>query len=173
MAKIKLKLKNSKLLLPVGLGLLIVLVLVGSWLIFGKSSDPATNDEGADIVSELQIRAQEASANGDIEEGLRLYDESIEASDDAMTKQDLLVAKAYFAFSSTRNEEAIEIAKSADALGPKPMTILALARLYEANGDNQEAADHYQRLLDTMGADTKGRNSSQDLKSEIERLRSL
>lgn len=172
MARIKSKLKNNKPLLFVGLGLSATLVLVGAWLVFDKLNQPSTNDEEIDIVSELQIKAQEASDDGDIEGGLRLYDESIEASDDTATKQNLLVSKAYFAASNARNDEAIEIAKNADALGPTTMTILALARLYEANGNNQEAADHYQRLLDVIGPDVEGRNGSQDLRSEIERLRS-
>lgn len=167
------KLTRKKLLL----GLIIcLLVFVGgtvAWITIKSDADNSTDNipVGTKVtpIEDVRISAQKYAEDNDVDGGLAYYNQQIEAREDGKEKSELFLSKADFALSNERHGEALDAARSADELHSDLSTTLSLAKIYEAQGNKEEALKYYQKMLDNLGV--QGRDGDR-WQQKVEELRS-
>lgn len=129
--------------------LLSVVALISLWRFY---SDINTNTKKEPVVvvpiEDLQADANIYAEKGDLEGGLKFFDEQAEATSSDEDKQRVLLYKSYFASNLNDNEVALEAAKEAESVKSDFATIVLLAELYEEQGNKQKAIEYYQKALD-------------------------
>jgi len=146
------KLTRKKLLIGGVLCLLVIVLGVGTWIY--TASRVENKEEPAALIptGDVQIFAAEYARSGDVNRGMRLYNEQIALRTKNEDKLELLLGKANFSIDNKRYQDAVDAGQQADKLDTSLSATLALARAYEAQGDKKQAVKYYQRLLDKDGS---------------------
>jgi tetratricopeptide (TPR) repeat protein len=163
----KLPINNKKIVLIAAGSLLVILVLA---LVIIKMIPSNGNEDELPSLETTQDKAQSYIDSGDIDGGLKFYDEQIEARKDENEKKILLVYKANFAQSAGRFNEALEIAQQADAVAADISTSRALAQAYEAQGNKEQALIYYKKLLELSPKEGMGARYNPIWEEKIQEL---
>lgn len=156
--KIKLTPTQNKVLVVTILGIVVILVGIIVWM-QGTTDVDDGKDKSSDVmlsVNEARSKALRIIADGDIDRGMKYYDEQISLMDNKEDKQQLLMMKAKSAQRMERYDISVDAAQRADDIGSSNMTIRALADAYAARGDKEQAIDYYKKLLAAESAPPEG-----------------
>lgn len=138
--------------------ILALLVLVGAggavMLMQMQNLSQGSTDEPVEIVpvGHIQMKASEYRKSGDIDGGLKFFDDQIAGRDSDEEKQEILLYKSQFASDSGRADEAVKSAEQANSIEPTFASMIDLARAYEAQGNNAKAVEYYSKALDISKA---------------------
>ena len=148
MARIRLTSTRRKIIFAVA-SLVVIAGAVAAWIILSPSSEKAPPPVATPVdIDSIQAEAGSYVNAGDLDGGLKFFDEQIEARDDPEDKQQILLHKSYFANNLDHPQIALEAAEQADAMNSNTATMVALAELHEQQGDNRKALEYYQKILD-------------------------
>lgn len=111
-------------------------------------------DEPVEIVpvGHMQMKAEEYRQSGDVDGGLKFFDDQVAERDSDEEKQRILLYKSQFASDSGRADEAVKSAEQANDIEPTFASMIDLARAYEAQGNNAKAVEYYSKALEVSKA---------------------
>lgn len=153
---------------------LLVLVGVGGVVIFVQMQNVGrgSTDEPVEIVpiDRIQLKAGTYRQAGDVDGGLKFFDEQIAERDNDAEKQEILLYKSRFASDSGRADVAVESAKEANEIEATMSSLLALAEMYEAQGDKARAIEYYTKILERSKANGGSPRSDDIWEDKIKEL---
>lgn len=105
-------------------------------------------DAGEDFTREEELAsvaadADQAIGQGNFDEGIRAYDNAIDATEDNAERAQLMADKATAYFNNEQYDEALEAALEADRTDSTSAINYLIAQIYEIKQDNTKAAEYY------------------------------
>lgn len=167
-----LKLTYKKALLGMVAIILLVAMGVTMWLLWPKPDTNSTPVVAFAPIEEVATTALNYSEQQDIAGGLAYYDSQINGRKNEDEKYQLLLYKSSFALDAKKYDEAINAAKSADAIKNSPGAAVALARAYQGKGEKQQAITYYKKALELSPKEGMGARYNATLEQEIKELES-
>lgn len=112
-------------------------------------------EQGEDFTREEELAnvagsADQAIGQGDFDEGVRIYDQAIENTQDNTERAQLLADKATAYFNNEEYDQALETALEADQVDSTAMINYLIAQIYEVKNDNAQAAEYYSRAAERI-----------------------
>lgn len=134
----------------------VVLFLAGavaSWL-YVSNQKTAQKQEAALLqakrsqeVNQTAGAAEKLINNGKPEEAKAVYDTAIKQTTDPYQKSILLLSKANLSLNDEKYDDALAIAKEAEAINQNSVVTQYIAQVYEAMGDAPNAIKYYQKTI--------------------------
>ncbi len=129
-------------ILAIVIAIVVAIILLLSQLRQAPPEDDFTREEE---LANVAGDADQAIGQGNFDEGIAIYNQAIENTNDAAERAQLLADKATAFFNEERYDEALETALEAEKVNSTGMINALIAQIYEAKGDKAKAADYYAR----------------------------
>ncbi len=152
----KIRLSQSRLILGLTAGLLVILAMIVAWSLANQSSDVVPDTTKQKTVEESHLEITALVDEGDIDGALQQYDEAISRQGDKSKKKELLLLKSDLASRSGRTGTAIDAAQKAEEIEPDATVAQSLATAYELNGDKENAIIYYKKIIELTPEDSPG-----------------
>lgn len=112
-------------------------------------------DAGEDFTREKELAsvaadADQAIGQGNFDEGIRTYDDAINATEDNAERAQLMADKATAYFNNEQYDEALAAALEADRVDSTSSINYLIAQIYEIKQDNAKAAEYYRHAAEKI-----------------------
>ncbi len=98
-------------------------------------------------VNKTTDEAEKLAFNGKGDEAKAVYDNAIKQTADSYQKSILLLNKANLLLNDSKYDDALVIAKQAEAINQNSAVTQYIAQIYEAKGDAPKAIEYYQKTI--------------------------
>lgn len=138
-------LSRKKLIIIVAIAIIIIGGAVSAWFFIsgGEKSSSTINNE----ISQTTTNANKLAYDGKVSDAEATYDNAIKKTDDPYQKSILLVSKATLSFNIGKYDEALVIAKKAEAIDQNDTVLSFIAQIYEKKSDSKNAIKYYQKAI--------------------------
>ena len=134
------------------IGIIITTLLISgslvAWLVISnqESSQSQITKRKKEIV-QLITDADTLANKGDINGAKVAYDSAIKKTEDPYKKSTLIITKATALFNDGKYDDALAVAKGAEAINENDDVTSFIAQTYEKKGDSQNAIKYYQKSI--------------------------
>jgi hypothetical protein len=146
---------HNKRLSKLQLGIVIIVVaaalVAGYFFVKYRMISPTVNKSASEISKESQDRydkANQAVRSGDYDKGQSLLDDTLNKSTTDTERSGIYVQKSTLALKSSKNDQAIKFANTAEKLYPSRMSAIVLAMSAEKSGDKALALKYYKLVVE-------------------------
>lgn len=98
-------------------------------------------------VNQTTNEAETLTNNGKAEEAKAVYDTAVKQTTDPYQKSILLLSKANLSLNEERYDDALAVAKEAEAINQNSAVSQYIAQVYEVMGDAPNAIKYYQKTI--------------------------
>lgn len=145
--------KKQWLIVAVVLVLLLAAGGVTAWLLRPKQAKeqaatvPTVTHEQANKLNSTIDDAQQLANNGKLSEAASAYDKAAASAQSPYEKSILLMSKATLSFNDGKYDDALTIAKQAEAANENETVDSFLAQIYVKKGDKTQAIAYYKKAI--------------------------
>ena len=149
---------------------------IGGWLLISssqKAKAPAVITRTSDQIDRVVSDANTLADNNDTNGAKAAYDNAIKQTSDASQKATLLVGDASIFYDNGEYDQALTIAKQAEAIKLDVGLAAFIAEIYRIKGDSQNAILYYQKAIDLTDKSVPEEDHSAFYQSEIDGIKGV
>ena len=137
------------------IGAVVIMLFIGGvvtgWMFMSNqqpapASSPLSEEQFNQTISDAQTMVN----NGDTSGASVAYDNAVKATNDAYQKSVITLEKAVMYLNEKNYEQALVIAKQAEAININFEVVKIIAQIYDEKGDKQNAIIYYQKTIELI-----------------------
>ncbi len=163
--------KRKKLIIGGAIAILLVTIGLGVWFLI-QSQKPKipiitrTTEQINQVVTDADVLA----SSGDISGAKTAYNQAVDQTSDATQKSYLLISNASLYYEEGNYDQALIIAKQAEAYKLDENVASMMAEMYKMKGDKQNAIIYYKKSIDLTDKTSEMTDNTLYYQTEIDIL---
>ncbi len=139
---------KGKLLFVVAVIIFTAALLSGYYIFKNQKSDNRSKTASTSKLKENYDEANNAVYSGDYSKGQDILDDALNKSTTDVERSTIYIQKSTLALKSSKSDEAIKFANTAEKTYPSRMSAIVLAMSYEGKGDKALALKYFKLVLE-------------------------